>query len=37
MNAVADALADFGVNHIDMPASPARVWTAIQEAQAKQA
>jgi carbon-monoxide dehydrogenase large subunit len=37
MNAVADALADFGVNHIDMPASPARVWAAIQEAQAKQA
>ena len=25
MNAVADALADFGINHIDMPASPPRV------------
>jgi carbon-monoxide dehydrogenase large subunit len=37
MNAVADALADFGVTHIDMPASPPRVWAAIQEAEAKRA
>ena len=33
INAVVDALADLGVNHIDMPASPERVWRAIQEAQ----
>jgi carbon-monoxide dehydrogenase large subunit len=37
MNAVTDALADFGITHIDMPASPARVWAAIQEAEAKRA
>lgn len=33
MNAVVDALQPFGITDIDMPASPARVWTAIQEAQ----
>jgi len=33
INAVVDALADLGVTHIDMPASPERVWRAIQEAQ----
>ena len=32
MNAVVDALAEFGVTHIDMPASPQRVWQAIQAA-----
>lgn len=32
MNAVADALAPFGVTDIDMPATPERVWRAIQEA-----
>ena len=32
MNAVADALAQLGVRHIDMPATPARVWEAIQAA-----
>ncbi len=32
MNAVVDALAGFGVTHIDMPASPQRVWQAIQAA-----
>jgi carbon-monoxide dehydrogenase large subunit len=32
MNAVVDALADLGVTHIDMPATPERVWQAIQEA-----
>jgi carbon-monoxide dehydrogenase large subunit len=31
---VVDALADLGVTHIDMPASPERVWRAIREAQA---
>jgi carbon-monoxide dehydrogenase large subunit len=30
MNAVVDALAPFGVNDIEMPASPERVWRAIQ-------
>jgi carbon-monoxide dehydrogenase large subunit len=32
MNAIVDALKDYGVTHIDMPASPHRVWRAIQEA-----
>jgi carbon-monoxide dehydrogenase large subunit len=32
MNAVADALAPFGVTDIDMPATPERVWRALQEA-----
>ncbi len=30
MNAVADALREFGIAHIDMPATPQRVWQAIQ-------
>ncbi len=34
MNAVHDALAAFGVKHIDMPATPEKVWRAIHEAQA---
>jgi carbon-monoxide dehydrogenase large subunit len=29
MNAVSDALAPLGVRHLDMPASPQRVWAAI--------
>jgi carbon-monoxide dehydrogenase large subunit len=32
MNAVVDALAPLGIHDIDMPASPERVWRAIQEA-----
>ena len=28
-NAIVDALADFGVRHIEMPATPERVWRAI--------
>jgi carbon-monoxide dehydrogenase large subunit len=32
INAVIDALEPFGVTHIDMPASPMRVWKAIQNA-----
>jgi aerobic carbon-monoxide dehydrogenase large subunit len=32
MNAVLDALADKGVKTLDMPASPHRVWQAIQSA-----
>ncbi len=31
-NAVIDAVAHLGVRHIDMPATPQRVWTAINEA-----
>ena len=31
-NAIADALADVGVKHLDMPATPERVWRAIAEA-----
>jgi carbon-monoxide dehydrogenase large subunit len=34
MNAVVDALQPYGVTNIDMPASPERVWRAIQEARA---
>jgi aerobic carbon-monoxide dehydrogenase large subunit len=32
MNAVIDALADLGIEHIDMPATPQRVWSAIRAA-----
>ncbi len=32
-NAVIDALAHLGVRHIDMPASPQRVWQALRSAQ----
>jgi carbon-monoxide dehydrogenase large subunit len=34
-NAVVDALAHLGVRHVDMPASPERVWRAINEAAAR--
>ena len=34
MNAVHDALAPLGVKHLDMPASPHRVWSAIRKARA---
>ncbi len=36
INAILDALAPLGVTHIDMPATPHRVWRAIREAQAGQ-
>jgi aerobic carbon-monoxide dehydrogenase large subunit len=32
MNALVDALSEFGIHHIDMPATPQRIWQAIQEA-----
>ncbi|MGH7387996.1 MAG: xanthine dehydrogenase family protein molybdopterin-binding subunit [Candidatus Rokuibacteriota bacterium] len=32
VNAIVDALADLGVEHIEMPATPERVWLAIQAA-----
>jgi carbon-monoxide dehydrogenase large subunit len=37
MNAVVDALSAYSINHIDMPATPARVWQAIQDAKQKSA
>jgi carbon-monoxide dehydrogenase large subunit len=30
INAVVDALAEFGVEHVDMPATPERVWSLMQ-------
>ena len=33
INAVVDALSVFGIDHIDMPASPQKVWTAIMSSQ----
>ncbi|HEY7302441.1 MAG TPA: xanthine dehydrogenase family protein molybdopterin-binding subunit [Xanthobacteraceae bacterium] len=33
MNAVVDALAEYGIRHIDMPATPYRIWQAIRQAQ----
>lgn len=35
MNAVVDALAEVGITHFDMPASPPRVWRALQQARAR--
>jgi aerobic carbon-monoxide dehydrogenase large subunit len=32
MNALIDALSEFGIRHIDMPATPERVWQAIRNA-----
>lgn len=32
--AIADALRDYGVTHIDMPATPERIWQAMQQGQA---
>jgi carbon-monoxide dehydrogenase large subunit len=38
MNAVIDALdRAYGIRAIDMPATPAKIWTAIQAARAKKA
>src|SRR5215469_11087377 len=34
MNALLDALAEYGLRHIDMPATPEQVWRAIQQARA---
>jgi len=33
VNAIVDALAAYGIEHIDMPATPATVWAAIRAAQ----
>jgi carbon-monoxide dehydrogenase large subunit len=32
INAVVDALSDYGVRHLDMPASPQKIWSIIQSA-----
>jgi carbon-monoxide dehydrogenase large subunit len=32
MNALVDALSEFGIMHIDMPATPLRIWQAIRQA-----
>jgi len=37
MNAVVDALREFGVSHMDMPATPERIWRAIQDGKAAKA
>ena len=34
MNALVDALSEYGIRHIDMPATPERVWRAIRDARA---
>jgi carbon-monoxide dehydrogenase large subunit len=34
MNALVDALSEFGIRHVDMPATPERVWRAIRDARA---
>jgi len=35
MNAVVDALSPYGIRHIDMPATPDRVWQALRDAQSR--
>jgi carbon-monoxide dehydrogenase large subunit len=35
MNAIVNALSDYGVKNIEMPATPERVWATIQEAKAQ--
>jgi carbon-monoxide dehydrogenase large subunit len=37
INAVVDALSEFGVRHVEMPATPDRVWRAIQDARERRA
>jgi aerobic carbon-monoxide dehydrogenase large subunit len=32
MNAVVDALSPYGIAHLDMPATPQRIWDAIRAA-----
>lgn len=35
VNAIVDALSDLGIRHIDMPATPERVWQAIKDSRSK--
>jgi carbon-monoxide dehydrogenase large subunit len=37
VNAVIDALSEYGITHVDMPLTPEKVWRAIQDAKAKAA
>jgi len=37
VNAVLDALSEYGITHIDMPLTPERVWRAIRDAKDKKA
>jgi carbon-monoxide dehydrogenase large subunit len=37
MNAIMDALRSAGVTHFDMPASPARIWSAVAAAKTRAA
>jgi carbon-monoxide dehydrogenase large subunit len=37
VNAVLDALSEYGITHIDMPLTPERVWRAIRDAKSKAA
>ena len=32
INAIVDALSELGVRHVEMPATPERIWRAIREA-----
>jgi len=34
MNAVIDALSDYGIRHVDMPLTPSKIWQALQAAKA---
>jgi carbon-monoxide dehydrogenase large subunit len=36
-NAVIDALSEYGIKHLEMPMTPARIWQAIEEAKRKKA
>ena len=35
MNAIVHALEDYGVQHMDMPATPEKIWRAIRNGQSK--
>jgi carbon-monoxide dehydrogenase large subunit len=35
VNAVMDALAPFGITHVDMPLTPAKIWRAVRDARAR--
>lgn len=35
INAICDALAPLGITHVDMPASPDRLWKQVQEARSQ--
>jgi carbon-monoxide dehydrogenase large subunit len=37
INAIVDALADYGVTHVEMPATPERIWRAIQASKTERA